>query len=71
MNLKNDIAQMPEQLVAQLGVTSLVYIRAVNDPNSKGFAIYAADGTQLAVLPNYEAAYYTARQHDLDPVMVH
>lgn len=71
MNIKHDLAQMPENLVAQLGVTSLVYIRAINEPNSKGFAICSADGTQLAVLPNYEAAYFTARQHDLDPVMVH
>ena len=35
------------------------------------FAVHAADGTQVTVLPNREVALATVRQHDLEPLSVH
>ncbi len=31
----------------------------------------AADGTQLAVFNPRDAAYFAAKQHDLEPVHIH
>jgi len=35
------------------------------------YAIHAADGTQIAVLPDWDVAFATLRQHDLEPLNVH
>ena len=36
-----------------------------------GYAVHAADGTQIAVLPDRNVAFATVRQHDLEPLSVH
>ncbi len=50
-----------------LDASCLSYIREVQTEKGKKHALFAADGTQLAVFDSYEAAYFTARQHDLEP----
>jgi hypothetical protein len=35
------------------------------------FAVHAADGTQITVLPDRDIAVATVRQHDLEPLSVH
>lgn len=61
------------ELVAALGgdLGNAAYIKTVPAEKGTGFALFAADGTQLAVFPSREAAYFTARQHDLEPVSIH
>lgn len=46
----------------------LCYIRVVEKEAKTQYALCAADGTQLALFDSYDAAYFTARQHDLDPL---
>lgn len=36
-----------------------------------GFAIHAADGSQMAILDEREVAFAAARQHDMEPLSVH
>lgn len=56
---------------ASFGLDDLAYVKSVDLDGDMGFAIYAADGTQLAVLDEREAAVATIRQNDLEPVSVH
>ena len=37
----------------------------------KAYAIYLADGTQLAIAPTREVAFAAVRQHELEPASVH
>jgi hypothetical protein len=71
----NQIDQKLRQISAQefalLGMQDVAYIRRVVVNDEAGFAIHAADGTEVAVLPNRDLAFATVRQHDLEPVSVH
>jgi hypothetical protein len=49
----------------------MAYVRPVSKDKSAGFAVCASDGTQLAVFATEDAAYFAAKQHDLEPVLVH
>jgi hypothetical protein len=56
--------------VVSAGFSHIAYIRpAVN--GETGYAVCSADGKQLALFPNYDAAFFTARQYNLEPVNVH
>jgi hypothetical protein len=56
---------------AVFGVDHVAYVKPVETEGTAGFAVHAADGTQLAVLPDRDIAFATIRQHDLEPVSVH
>lgn len=65
------IKQMSAHELALFGMQDLAYIKAVVVDGSSGYAVHAADGTQIAMLSNREVAFVTVRQHDLEPVSVH
>ncbi len=57
---------------ALLGVQDVAYIKRVPaEGGETAFAVHAADGTQVALLPDRDLAFATVRQHDLEPVSVH
>ncbi len=56
---------------ALLGLQDIAYVKRVTINDATAFAIYAADGTQMAVLSDYNVALAAVRQHDLEPVSVH
>lgn len=60
----------PQDLMA-LGVNYIAYVKPKVAEDSTVFAIHAADGTELAVLPSYNQAVATIRQHDLEAVSLH
>ncbi len=66
-----EMMNVGDTAMAMMGITTMTYIRPVQDGKSDGFAVCAADGTQLAVFPSYDAAYFTARQFNLTPVNIH
>ena len=71
MDCANDTLETGSVLMALVGVSVLTYIRPVHTQNKEnGYAVCAADGTQLAVFPTYNAAYFTARQYNLTPLSV-
>ncbi len=56
---------------AELSTSFLTYIRPVDLGEEMGYAVCTEDGIQLAVFGSEEAAYFSARQHNLTPVSVH
>lgn len=56
---------------AHLGLQDVAYVKRVTLNGAAAFAIHAADGTEIAVLPDRDLAFATLRQHDLEPVSVH
>jgi hypothetical protein len=69
-NTENTRQMSPRDLMA-LGVSDLAYVRPVKIEGQSLFAVYTADGTQVAVLPSREAAVVTIMRHDLEVVSVH
>lgn len=54
-----------------LGTDDLAYVKPVVVNGTYAYAIHAADGEQLALVPNRAVAFATVRHNDLDPVSVH
>ena len=69
-----DIAQQ-ERISANefrlLGLADVAYIRPKREDGRRVFAIYSAEGTELAVADNHGVAVAFLRDHDLEPVGVH
>lgn len=49
----------------------IAYIRSVNTDKGRRYAVCTTDGTQLAMFATQDAAYFAAKQHDLEPVLIH
>jgi hypothetical protein len=62
---------MSSRELALFGMQDLAYVKPVLVNGVTAFALHAADGTQIAVLPDREIALATLRQHDLEPLNVH
>lgn len=60
-----------EEMLSVLGVSNLAYIKQTCGKSGLSFSVYAADGTRLATFASREAAEFTAKQHDLQPMSVH
>ena len=71
MNSVESTRQMTAQDFVALGVSDLAYIKPVEIDGQSLFAVFAADGTQIVVLPSREVAVATIQRHDLEPVSVH
>ena len=71
MNSTDWIRHMSQHELGLLGVQDLAYVKRVVVDGKPGYAIHAADGTEIAVLPDRDIAFATLRQHDLEPVSVH
>lgn len=65
------IRQMSARELALFGMQDLAYIKRIVVDGTAGYAVHAADGTQIAVLPDRDVAFATVRQHDLEPLSVH
>ena len=66
-----DIRHLSISQLAQLGVSQIAYLRPVPMEGSVGFAICAADGTQMAMATDREVAEAAIRQHEMVPLAVH
>ena len=71
MNSAQNIRQMTARDFVALGVSDLAYIKPVEIDGQGLYAVFAADGTQIVVLPSREVAVATILRHDLEPVSVH
>jgi hypothetical protein len=71
MNQIEKLRYITPKEFALLGMQDIAYIKRVALEQGSGFAIHAADGTQVALLADRELAFATVRQHDLEPVSVH
>ena len=71
MNQIEKLRHISPQEFALLGMQDVAYVKRVTINDEYAFAVFAADGTQIALLPNREIALATLRQHDLEPLSVH
>lgn len=65
------LRQISSDEFAVLGIQDIAYIKAVVVNGVVSWAIHAADGTEIALLPSREVAAATLAQHDIEPVSVH
>jgi len=65
------IRHMSARELALFGMQDMAYIKRVIVNDVARYAVHAADGTQIAVIPDRNVAFATVRQHDLEPVSVH
>jgi hypothetical protein len=65
------IRHLSARELALFGMQDLAYVKQVIVNDVTGYAVHAADGTQIAVLPDREIAFATVRTHDLEPLSVH
>ena len=63
--------QMTVQDLAMLGMQDIAYVKPVTVDGAAGFAIHAADGTQMALIADRDIAFAVVRQNELEPVSVH
>lgn len=59
------------QEFAHWGMPDLAYIRPVTVNGEKAYAIHAADGTPMALMPDFAVAQAAVLQNDLEPLTVH
>lgn len=65
------VRHMSARELALFGMQDIAYVKRVTAGDAAGFAIHAADGTEIAVLADRDVAFATLRQHDLEPLSVH
>ena len=63
--------EMSPQDFALIGVQHLAYIKPTAINGVTGFAIHAADGTQIGMAPSRDIAFAAVKQHELEPVSLH
>jgi len=56
---------------AVLAMDDLAFVKPQPENGTPGFAIYAADGTQIGWSERREVAFAAVVQHDMEPVSVH
>lgn len=64
-NNKGDVQQI------MLTTLPVAYVRPVDTDKGVHYAVCTGDGTQLAVFATQDAAYFAAKQHDLEPMLIH
>jgi hypothetical protein len=71
MDLDRTLRSLSSQDFLSLGLSQVAYVKPLEQDGHDYFAIYAADGTQMAVLASQEAALAVIRQHDMEPLTLH
>jgi hypothetical protein len=71
MQFSTDIRQLSSHELGGLGMADVAYIKHILVDGVAAFAVHAADGTRMAVIPDRELAFAVVRQHDMEPVSVH
>ena len=65
-----DIHKISTEQLAQLGVSQIAYVKPVVVNGAEVFAIHAADGTPMAMVPNEEVAFAAIVQHEMVPAFL-
>lgn len=66
-----DIRHLSAEQLTQLGVSQIAYVKPVTVNGQNGFAIHAADGTQMALAGDRDVAMAAIVQHEMYPLSVH
>lgn len=60
-----------ESLAPTVASNTLAYVRPVRTNKGEAYVVFSTDGTPLATFASFDAAFYAAKQHDLEPATVH
>ena len=71
MQTIEEMRQMTASDLAMFGMQDIAYVKSVMVDGNAGYAIHAADGTQMALIANRDLAFAVVRQNELEPVSVH
>jgi len=71
MNQSERIRHMSSKELALFGMQDIAYVKRAVGDGELGYAVHAADGTQIAVFADRDIAFATVRHHDLEPLSVH
>ena len=71
METMEQMRSMTATDLAMLGMQHIAYVKQVTVDGNPGFAICAADGTQMALVGDRDIAFAVVRQNELEPVSVH
>jgi hypothetical protein len=71
MQTIEQMRQMTVNDLAMFGVQDVAYVKPVVVDGNAGYAIHAADGTQMALIADRDIAFAVVRQNELEPVSVH
>jgi hypothetical protein len=52
-------------------VNEVAYIKPVSEDGKIAYAVFAADGTPLALIGDRDAAVAAVREHELEPMLAH
>jgi hypothetical protein len=63
--------RLSREAFAALGLNQLAYVKPIVVDGRKAFAIHAADGSELAVFDDRDAAFVAAQRNDFHTVSVH
>ncbi|MGE0416818.1 MAG: DUF1150 family protein [Acetobacteraceae bacterium] len=66
-----DVRALTVEQLARLGVSQIAYVKPVVLNGAHGFAIHAADGTQMAMAQDRDVAVAAILQQEMFPVSVH
>ncbi len=64
-------ARISPQDLSALGLDDLAYVRKTEVDGHTVFAVHAADGRRLTLMPSRERAVSTVLEHDMTPLSVH
>ncbi len=66
-----DIRKLTQAQLMQLGMSQLAYVKPVWMDGETAFAIFAADGSPMAVAADCDLAVAAIVQHEMVPALVH
>lgn len=66
-----ELRSLTPMALAALGAGQLAFVKPITVEGESAFAVHAADGSPLTVVPSREIAFALIRQNDLEPVSVH
>ncbi len=66
-----DIRNLSQAQLMQLGMADMAYVKPVWMNGTTAFAIYAADGSPMAMAADCEMAMAAIVQHEMRPALVH
>ena len=67
----NNQEEVQDMMLSMMGMDTMAYIKPELADGMTVYAVYAADGTQLAQFDTEDSAYYTARRNNLEPALLH
>lgn len=71
MQFGTNIRQLSAHELGLLGMSDVAYVKSILVDGVVSFAVHAADGTQMAIIPDRDLAFAVVRQNDMEPVSVH